>query len=119
MTRRIILLAALGGLCLAAAPQARAHDRGFGIQFGFGLGGGHVQGRFGRRWAPPVFVAPPVHVHTRVPVYQQVWVPARFETVFRGYDFCGRPIYRTVCVRAGHYESVFVGYRPCSCGHHY
>jgi len=115
----MILLAALGGLFLAA-PEAQARDR-WNVQFGVGNGGFGVSGGFGRyprRHFAPVYVAPPVHVHTRVPIYHWVWVPVRYDTVFAGYDFCGRPIYRTVCVSAGHYESTIVGYRPCSCGYH-
>jgi hypothetical protein len=116
----MILLAALGGLFFAV-PQVEAHDR-FGVQFGFGNGGFSVRGgvrAYPRRHYAPIVVAPPVHVHTRAPIYREVWVPAQYDTVIAGYDRCGRPVYRTVCVGAGHYESVFVGYRACPCGYHF
>ena len=49
--------------------------------------------------------ARPRHESARVERY---WVPARTESVFSGYDHCGKPIYRTVCVAAGHWA-----YRRC------
>src|SRR6185369_15622720 len=103
MTRTMILLAALGGLFFAA-PQAEAHDR-FGIHFGFGNGGFAVSGGYRSypRYCAPV-VATPVHVHTRVPIYREVWVPAHYDRVLVGYDRFHRPVFRTVCVSAGHYE---------------
>jgi len=46
-----------------------------------------------RRHAPPA------------PRVERYWVPARYATVFAGYDHCGRPIYRTVCVSAGYWAT--------------
>ena len=36
--------------------------------------------------------------HHEAPRLERYWVPARTESVFAGYDHCGKPIYRTVCV---------------------
>jgi hypothetical protein len=43
----------------------------------------------------------PRHESVRVERY---WIPARTTSVFAGYDPCGRPIYRTVCV-PGHWAT--------------
>lgn len=42
------------------------------------------------------------------PRMERYWVAPRYETVFAGYDHCGRPTYRTVCVSAGYWS-----YRRC------
>ena len=39
---------------------------------------------------------------TRVERY---WVAPRTETVFAGYDSCGKPVYNTVCVSAGYWAT--------------
>jgi hypothetical protein len=133
MTRKILTLAAvLVGVGLLA-PVARADGPSIGFGIGVGFGGGAGRGFFGlsighrhRSFRPAVVVAappvicapapviiarPPVVVHRQVPVYRQVWVPARYETVVVGYERCGFPIYGTVCSAPGHYESVLTGYR--------
>jgi hypothetical protein len=117
MKRNILALATvLGGLTLAA-PEARAdHGWRWGFSLGFGFGGGHVRSVVARPFCPPVVVAPVVHVHHRVPIYREVWVPARCREVFVGYNWFGVPIYRSECVSSGHYESVVVGYRCDGCG---
>ncbi len=63
-----------------------------------------------------VVLAPPVHVHHQVPIYQQVWVPPVQSEVFVGYNIFGHPIYKTVVVRAGYYNTVIIGYRCDGCG---
>jgi len=35
---------------------------------------------------------------------ERTWVPARTESVFSGYDHCGKPVYRTVCI-PGHWAT--------------
>ncbi len=32
---------------------------------------------------------------------ERIWVPARYESRFSGYDRCGKPVYRSVCVAEG------------------
>jgi len=39
------------------------------------------------------------------PRVEQVWVPARYETVIVGRDHCGRPVYNTICVSAGYWTT--------------
>jgi hypothetical protein len=35
----------------------------------------------------------------------RVWVPARYETRIVGYDHCGKPIYKSVCVTEGYWTT--------------
>src|SRR5690349_14548916 len=42
--------------------------------------------------------------HREATRLERYWVPERTESVFAGYDHCGKPIYRTVCV-PGHWET--------------
>ncbi len=101
----------LGVLLFATTPALAGHKhRGWGFNFGFGGHGGWMSASFGGpRYHEPI------HVHQYAPVYDRVWVPAQYENVFTGYDHWGRPIFRTICVRAGYYRSVLVG-RRCGCG---
>ena len=39
------------------------------------------------------------------PRVERVWVPARYESRFSGYDHCGKPIHRSVCVCEGYWTS--------------
>ena len=39
------------------------------------------------------------------PRVQWTWVPARTESVFAGYDHCGKPIYQSVLVCEGHWTT--------------
>ena len=41
---------------------------------------------------------------TVAPRLEWFWVPARYDTVFSGYE-CGKPVYRTVCVSAGYWST--------------
>jgi len=112
--KRTILFSALvlAGLSIAA-PAARAEPRvRWGFGFGFGSGGGYFEGRFGHGHRGRGYRG---HVHVRVPIYERIWVDPVYDTVCVGRDRCGRPIYRTVLVRPGCYESVIVGYRCGSC----
>jgi hypothetical protein len=112
MKRLSILASSLFlGLVLFSSP-ARAD---WHVDFGINLGGGHVRVHTGHA---RVRTYRPVHVHCRVPVYQEIWIPAAYQTVVVGYDRCGRPIVRTVCVREGYWTRALVGYRCESCGAH-
>jgi hypothetical protein len=139
MTRSILALTTVVSGLLVAAPEARADNHRrleWGFNVGFGMATATLQAVFGRPavygcpapvvyarpiWRRPVVVAPVVlppvvHVHHSVPIYRQVWVPARFEQRLIGYSTYGRPIYQTVEVSCGHYESVVAGYRCDGCG---
>jgi hypothetical protein len=130
MTRNLLTLACVVGGLFFAASGLRADPPAFRIGIGIGPGGVQIGGgiAFGhpypvyrgpRHVHPRVIVAPPpppVHVHTPVAVYNTVWVPARYETVFAGYGRFGTPIYRTVCVSPGHWENVVARYRCAGCG---
>jgi len=39
------------------------------------------------------------------PRAERVWVPARYESRCTGYDHCGKPLYRSVCVSEGHWTT--------------
>ena len=39
------------------------------------------------------------------PRVERVWVPARYESRISGYDHCGKPIYRSVCVCEGYWTT--------------
>lgn len=131
MKRNLLALAVVAGALGFAASGLRADPPAVRIGIGIGPGGVHIGGgvaiglgharihRGPRHVRLPVYVAPPprvVHVHHRVPVYNRVWVPARYGTVIVGYGFSGAPIYGTACVSPGHWENVLVGYRCASCG---
>jgi len=36
---------------------------------------------------------------------ERFWVAPRYETVFAGYDHCGKPVYNTICVSAGYWDT--------------
>jgi hypothetical protein len=127
-TKTLLSGVALAALLLGSPSVARA-DHGFGFGFGFGgrHGGFHLsighrghhrhhRARFyGGHCAPAPYVHVAVHEHHWVAYYENTWVPPVCSTVFSGYDACGNPIYREVCVRAGYYSPVLRGYR-CACG---
>ena len=123
------------GLMLLFPATSEAHDRRVGIDFGIRgrIGGINLSLRSGRggslqgvargcrntlhhsyrhRLGLPVRS---VHRHHWVTRYERVWVPPVYRTVFAGYDACGRPSYRNLCVRAGYYRQAHRGYR-CGCG---
>ncbi|HVR73661.1 MAG TPA: hypothetical protein VMT52_04990, partial [Planctomycetota bacterium] len=79
--------------------------------FGFGGNGGYFEAGYNRG----ARAARVRHVHSRVPYYTKVWVPAAHERRIVGYDSCHRPIFRTVCVRPGFYRSVIAGYHCSDC----
>ncbi len=56
-----------------------------------------------------------VHTCVKTPVYKSVWVEPVYRTEFDGRDACGRPRYRSVMVKPGHYRTVLSHYR-CHCG---
>ena len=44
-----------------------------------------------------------------VPVQRRHWVnTTRYEKVFAGFDFCGRPIYRTIAIPCGYWKTTTV-----------
>ncbi len=81
------------------------HGRGR-IRLGFGRPFRHSV-RHGHRSA--------VHTCVKTPVYKRVWVEPVYRTAFDGRDACGRPRYRSVMVKPGHYRTVLSHYR-CHCG---
>jgi len=123
--KRVLLIGTvvLAGLCITA-QTAHAGGRGrWGFGFGFGHGGPYVRGgyssghhgrhyRRGRHYRHQRHH----HVHSRAPIYDRVWVEPTYHTVHRGYDSCGRPIYRNVIVRRGYYDRSLIGYRCRTCG---
>ena len=52
-----------------------------------------------------------VHTCVETPVYKRVWVEPVYRTAFDGRDACGRPRYRSVMVKSGHYRTVLSHYR--------
>ncbi len=115
--KRTSILSVLALVSMVAIPAvARADHWGprWGVNFGFGWHGGGAAVTFGG--CRPAYHPRHVHVHTRRPCYERVWVPPVHESVFAGYDRCGRPIYRRVEVRCGYYRSVLVGHRCSDCG---
>ena len=128
MTRKLIALGTvLGGLFLAA-PQVQAGGHNYpawAAPMYFGLAMADVFFRAAAHvpapvCAPapcaPVVVSRPVyHAPPRVPIYNRVWVSARYNRVFYGYDRFHHPIYRSVLASPGHWETVVVGYRSGPC----
>ncbi|MBI4604387.1 MAG: hypothetical protein HY721_20700 [Planctomycetes bacterium] len=113
--KRTLVIGALvlaGLLTFPAAANADHRSRRWGVSFGFGFDGAHVDLGYSRHRHHHR----PVHVHVRAPIYRQIWVAPVYDTVIAGYDRCGRPSYRTVQVRCGYYDSVVVGYRCSGCG---
>ena len=76
LTAAILGLTGLAGIATADAQDVRNHRNDAKHER-------HHRREFRRHHAPRV---------------QRYWVPARTESVFAGYDHCGKPIYRTVCV---------------------
>lgn len=112
--KRAFILGAVSLVALLALPATASADHRrarWSFGFGFGCDGPYVQAGYsgGHRRAHR-------HVHSRLPVYEQVWVPPVYERRIVGHDHCGRPIIRTVEVRCGYYDTVLAGYR-CGCGH--
>lgn len=99
--RKMLMAAVLGGAGLFAfAPDAEA--QGFEVRI--------TRGSARCRPAPRARFMFPFgrdrHVHRCVPVTRRVWVPTtRVERVFVGYDRCGYPVYRSVLVPCGRYET--------------
>jgi len=126
MKRIFTTCAIVLGVLVIAAPEVRADPPRWGVSFGFGRDGAHVgfqigggHGHRSRLHVPPPRMClpppPPVHIHRSVAIVRDVWVPARYENVFVGYDRFGHPVYRTVCVSPGHHERVVVGHRCSGC----
>jgi hypothetical protein len=112
--KRAIPMAALALVSVLAFPvTARADPTRPHWGYGFGFGYNHGYFNVGVRSR---YYAPSRHVHYSVPVYRSVWMPAVYNRVVVGYDHCGRPIFRTVMVRCGHYEQVVVSHRCNGCG---
>lgn len=112
MKRALVLpIAAVLGALAFAPPTFADWSFRVGVDFG-GAYGRSGRSHGGRRWAPP----PARHVHVRVPIYREVWVPPAYGTVIAGYDRHRRPVYRTVILRHGYTQRVLVGYRCQGCG---
>jgi hypothetical protein len=84
--------------------------------FGFGSGGAHFGGGFrvGRGYHGHGRFHRVCH-HRPIPIYTRVWVAPVYDTVFSGYDHCGRPIYRRVVTCRGYWQNVVSGYRCGLC----
>jgi hypothetical protein len=113
MKKIITLFIIMLGLCVYGNVQARGPRHGShpvphcAPRFDFGF----------HRSQPvwPVY-RPRFHTHVCIPMYRSVWCPPVYKTVIIKYDECGRPVYETICIRAGYYNSIIYGYR-CDCGH--
>lgn len=99
--RKMLMAALLGGAGLFAfAPDARA--QGFELR----INRGSARCRPAPRARFTLHFGRARHVHRCVPVTRRVWVPAtRTERVFVGYDHCGTPVFRTIAVPCGRYET--------------
>ena len=136
MKKALLFTLALGGSLLLVPSTSRAEpdlriDWGIrgrlgGISGSFGRGGfglrgsHHDHGRYrgsSCRSAPVRRVRQTHHRHHWVTHYERVWVAPVYRSIFSGYNSCGHPIYRRVCVRSGYYRQVRRGSR-CGCGHH-
>ena len=123
----------LVGSMLLLPANSEARDRRVGLDFGIQgrLGSVGLSLRTGRSRSFPGVArgcrdtlrhsyryrlgvpARSVHHHHWVTHYERVWVPPTYRTVFSGYNACGHPIYRNICVRAGYYRQVRRGHRGC------
>jgi hypothetical protein len=97
-----------------SSPAQADHWRG-GWGFGFGYGSGGV--RIGGGYYRPARYYRACN-HRPIPIYQRVWVAPVYETVFSGYDPCGRPIYRRIVSCHGYWQNVVSGYRCGLCSAH-
>lgn len=89
LTAAILGLTGLAGVSAAEAQDQR-HYRG--------------ESRHERSYSHPR------HHRHQAPSFEWVWVPARYESRFAGYDPCGMPVYRRVCVSEGYWTR-----RPVRC----
>ena len=123
MKRALIVTALAGAIFVGFSAPAEAGHRKWGFHFGVDSHGGSFQfgynRRHGHRWRRYQRRHHHRHVHVRTPIYQKVWCEPAYREVFAGYDECGNPIYRSVCVSAGYYKSVCVGYHCPPCGYRY
>lgn len=121
---RLMTLAILGaGGLLLGVPDADAQQcyrstrrvRSYG-QERYGYGYGHRYGsgfrvQLGYPGASFSYRRAPRHYSSRHcgrcrPIGERVWVnQPRYQNVFVGYDLCGRPVTRTVCVSSGHWAT--------------
>ncbi len=104
------ILTLLGLFSLPGTAWADHRRPRWGFEFGFGSYGPHFGVEYSHRRPARR------HVHVRIPVYRQVWVPPVHERVIVARDVCGRPIYRTIEIRCGYHDTVMVGYRCNGCG---
>jgi hypothetical protein len=140
MKKTLLFTLALGGSLLLVPSTSHAEPD---LRISWGIGGRHggVSGSFGRgslrhggfglrrshhdygryrgssRRTVPVRRVRQTHHHHFVAHYERVWVAPVYRSVFSGYNSCGHPIYRNVCVRNGYYRQVRRGSR-CGCGQH-
>ena len=116
MKRAILTSVLLTGVLGFSSTALADHRCSWGFGVGVGFGGGYFQGTYFRGGYYGALPRHHVHVHVRIPIYTQVWVPPVYGTVFVGYDRCGVPIYRTVVTCNGYYRSALIGYRCNTCG---
>jgi hypothetical protein len=88
---------------------------GWGFGFGFGSGGVRVGGGFHGGYGGH-YRGHRACRHRPIPIYTRVWVAPVYETVFSGYDSCGRPIYRRITTCRGYWQNVVTGHRCGVCG---
>ncbi len=147
MKRKLIMTTALLVGAFAFTVPARAdHRPRFGLQLGFGHGGGYIRvginGGSGHHHGPRhkrgsyelkrhLRTAMPyarpyprryvsrnhsAHACVRTPVYRRVWVDPVYRRVFDGFDHHGRRVYRDVLVKNGYFRQVLAHYRCGRCG---
>jgi hypothetical protein len=87
VTAAVLALVGLGGAAGADAQEHRSHPSG---------GGQHRDLRAHRHRVERVEHAPRL---------ERIWIAPRYETVFAGYDHCGKPLVRTVCISEGRWTT--------------
>jgi hypothetical protein len=117
-TLAILSLLSLG----AFAMPSTAHAGDWGVRVGFGPRGGSVGVRYGnhgnyRNYNNYGGHRRGHHYRNRRHSYRhsyrharhhyrshRVWIAPAYETIVVGYDHCGEPIYRRICVRRGYWS---------------
>ena len=128
--KKVLMTALMGaGGLLVAAADARAQEcrirpsRAPSYSVGRGYRPSHTYGRPVHSYPRSTFSvyrpdhrvhhAPRTYDHRHcgrcVPVQRRHWVnTTRYEKVFAGFDFCGRPIYRTIAIPCGTWQTTTV-----------
>jgi hypothetical protein len=93
LTAAILGLTSLAGAAGASADDGcapRHHDSRVESRTPYRHQVGNYRRHWWQFWAPRA---------------ERVWVPARYESRIAGYDHCGKPIYRSVCVCEGYWTT--------------